>query len=148
MRRSQRTCGLFGLIAAALLAQAGCGGARDGLAREPISGTVTFKGEPLKSGTIQFAPMGSQPGVSSGGMIADGTFQVARVDGPIPGKYTVMIFAAGAPGTASAPGEGSEPAAKVSTAVGLIPIKYNLKSELTAEVKSGGPNSYTFDLQP
>jgi hypothetical protein len=139
---------LIGLIAAALLAEAGCGGARDGLAREPISGTVTFKGEPLKSGTISFTPIGSQAGVSSGGMISDGTFQVKRADGPIPGKYTVMIFATGARGASKAPGEGSEPAAKVSTAVGLIPIKYNLKSELTAEVKSGGPNSYTFDLQP
>jgi hypothetical protein len=31
--------------------------------------------------------------------------------------------------------------------VGAIPMRFNLQSELTAEVKAGGPNDYTFDLK-
>jgi hypothetical protein len=30
---------------------------------------------------------------------------------------------------------------------GSIPLRFNLKTELTAEVTSGGPNTYTFDLK-
>ena len=29
----------------------------------------------------------------------------------------------------------------------LIPPRYNSQTELTAEVKAGGPNTYTFDLK-
>src|SRR5262245_6767445 len=152
MRRMQRACGLLGMLAVTALAPVGCGGAEDNLPREPIAGTVTFNGEPLKSGTIQFVPMAGKDGVSSGGMITDGSFRVNRDDGPIPGKYSVMIFGAGAPGAATAPGEapGQEPkaAGKRSMGVGQIPLRFNLKTELTAEVTPGGPNTYTFDLKP
>jgi hypothetical protein len=146
-----RTCGLLGMIALTVLVPAGCG-AGDDLPREPISGTVTFKGEPVKSGTIQFVPMAGREGVSSGGIITDGSFQVAREDGPIPGTYSVMIFAGDRPRPATKDGvmPGDEPRAegKPALSVGLIPMRFNLKTELTAEVKPGGPNAYTFDLKP
>jgi hypothetical protein len=139
------------MLAAAAVAPVGCGGAEDNLPREPIAGTVTFNGEPLKSGTIQFVPMAGKAGVSSGGMITDGGFQVSRDVGPIPGTYSVMIFGAGGPGATTAPGEGPlrEPkaAGKPAAGVGQIPLRFNLKTELTAEVKPGGPNTYTFDLK-
>jgi len=145
-----RACGLLGMIALAVLVPVGCG-AGDDLPREPISGTVTFDGEPVKAGTIQFVPEAGKEGVSSGGIIADGGFRVAREDGPIPGKYSVMIFAAGRPRAATKEGviPGDEPKAEVkpSLGVGMIPMRFNLKTELTAEVKSGGPNTYTFDLK-
>src|SRR5262249_4550121 len=145
-----RTYGLLGMIALTVLVPAGCG-AGDDLPREPISGTVTFNGEPVKSGTIQFVPMASKEGVSSGGIITNGSFRVAREDGPIPGTYSVMIFAGGRPRAATKEGvmPGDEPVVKgkPSLGVGSIPIRFNLKTELTAEVKPGGPNNYTFDLK-
>jgi hypothetical protein len=30
---------------------------------------------------------------------------------------------------------------------GLIPLRYNFQTELTAEVKAGGPNDFAFDLK-
>jgi hypothetical protein len=146
----QRTCGLLGMLAVAALAPAGCGGAGDNLPREPIAGTVSYNGQPLKSGTIQFVPVGVKDGVSSGGMITDGGFRVSRDDGPIPGKYNVMIFGSGATGATPAPGEApgqEKAAAKPSTGAVQIPLEFNLKTKLTAEVTSGGPNNYTFDLK-
>jgi len=141
---------LLGLPAMLALAAVGCGARGDALPREPISGTVTLDGAPLKSGSILFEPT-AQGAVSSGGMIADGSFRVSRNDGPIPGTYRVMIFAAGAARAPAqpdvVPGQETKSAASSRLGVGLIPIRYNLKTELTAEVKSGGPNTYTFDLK-
>jgi hypothetical protein len=137
---------------------AGCGGAGDRLPREPISGTVTFNGQPLKSGSIQFMPAQTKEGVATGGMITDGWFDVPRDAGPVPGNYQVMIFATGDTPAAADPGPG-EPAgpgiksaipqktARARPTTGLIPLRYNLKSELKAEVEAGGRNIYTFDLK-
>src|SRR5262249_35549567 len=131
----------------------GCG-TGDGLPREPISGSVTFEGQPIPSGSIQFVPQKSKDGIASGGVIADGQFRVARDDGPVPGSYQVMIFAADQTQSASPvepPGAGATPAEKkqapAKRPAALIPPRYNIQSALTAEVKAGGPNLYTFDLK-
>jgi hypothetical protein len=140
--------GVFGMIALVTLATTGCWGGGDNLPREPISGTVTFDNSPLKGGSIQFLPEQSAGGISSGGVITDGRFQVAKADGPIPGKYKVMIFAEGGRGAMKradeAPGR-PEPAAMGPA--GLIPLRYNFQTELTADVKAGGPNDFTYDLR-
>ena len=140
---------------AAACGLAGCGGAIDTLPREPISGTVTFEGEPLKSGSIQFLPDKTKEGITSGGVITDGRFDVAQAEGPVPGQYKVIIFAAGGSGTAANAGEPPGPGPTVekkerldrSRRGGLIPTRYNLQSELKAEVKAGGPNTFAFDLK-
>ena len=44
------------LVCAALGVAVGCSGSDDGLPREPVSGTVTFDGKPLATGTISFMP--------------------------------------------------------------------------------------------
>jgi hypothetical protein len=136
---------------------AGCGGADDNLPREPISGTVTFEGQPIKSGSIQFVPEKTKEGITSGGVITDGHFDVARAVGPVPGQYKVRIFAAGGSGAAANAGEPPGPGPTVEKKEriartgggggGLIPVRYNLQTELTADVKVGGPNTFTFDLK-
>jgi hypothetical protein len=145
----------IGIAVAAAGSLSGCR-AGDDLPREPISGTVTFEGQPIPSGSIQLVPQKTKGGIASGGIIADGQFRVARDDGPVPGTYQVMIFAADETQAASpveppGPGAGATPAAKkqarAKRAATLIPVRYNLQSELTAEVKAGGPNHYTFDLK-
>src|SRR5438132_10117593 len=93
--------GWFAWVAGAACGLAGCGGAGDQLPREPVSGTVTFDGQPLKSGTIRFVPVQTKEGIDSGGMVTDGRFAVPRQEGPVPGNYKVMIFAAGEPGAAA-----------------------------------------------
>ncbi|WP_406697956.1 hypothetical protein V5E97_03790 [Singulisphaera sp. Ch08] len=145
---------LFGKLAATLLLTGGCGSdAVDDRPREPISGTVTFDGQPLKDGTIQLQPASQKEGVASGGTVTDGHFEIPRTEGPVPGNYSVAIYAAA--GTASSgSAEESSPTAPMPRARkslaslrGMIPTRYNIETKLTAEVKSGGPNTYAFDLQ-
>jgi hypothetical protein len=150
MRSARRTSGVLSLIAAIALVLPGCGGREDNLPRQPISGTVTFDGKPLKAGTIQFFPAGQQEGVAAGGFVTDGRFQVEQKDGPVPGKYSVMIFArddAPQPAAAEDAMPGDLKPRRAQTSGGRIPLRYNLQTELKAEVKPGGPNTYAFVLE-
>ncbi len=95
----------LGLAAAAcfiLASAAGCGGG-DPLQRQAVSGTVTFKGQPLDKGTITFLPADSQSKAQPGGAtVANGQFSLPAAQGLAPGKYRVQI---------SSPVGGEEPAA-------------------------------------
>lgn len=153
MRASGDVRGLLGVVAMMALWSAGCGvgGAEgDSRPREPISGTVTFDGRPLEKGTIQFQPSSAAESVAAGGTISAGRFTIPRAEGPVPGKYSVMIYAEANTGsTGSAEGGSPVPAVRKSLAElrGVIPPRYNSATELTAEVKPGGPNEFTFDLK-
>lgn len=142
----------FAAGVAAVLGATGCGGgATDDLPREPAAGTVTFEGQPLENGTIQFQPASEKEGVAAGGMIAGGKFTIPRAEGPVPGKYHVAIFAAGNTSAGSAEGGGGpvtrrDMKVQIKDLRGLIPLRYNIQTELMAEVKSGEPNNYKFDL--
>jgi hypothetical protein len=148
MRVSRRPRGLFGTIAAAVV-MAGCGPGNSPSAREPISGTVTFEGGLLEAGTIQFQPASRAEGVASGGPITAGRFDIPRVEGPVPGKYKVAIFATSADRPSGGSAEAVVPLPRSrdrSARAAGIPPRYNMNSELTADVKPGGPNTFTFDL--
>jgi hypothetical protein len=122
--------------------------AEDNLPREAITGTVTFDGGPLARGTIQFRPATQAEATASGAMIDDGRFAIPRDQGLVPGKYKVQIDSREDAAAPLAGGElpGAIPVAKKKPAA-LIPPRYNTRTELTAEVKSGGPNEFTFDLK-
>jgi hypothetical protein len=124
----------------------GCDGG-DGLPRQAISGMVTFGGQPLADGTIQFQPAVSQggPAVQAGALIADGRYQIGRDEGLVPGTYKVMIFSHGGRG---APGdEAASPGAQTGPPPERIPSRYNLNTTLTAEVKPDQGNGFNFDLK-
>jgi hypothetical protein len=133
-----------GLAALMLIGLVGCGASGEP-PRETISGTVTFDGEPLQEGTIQFMPeTPSTQATSAWGRVSGGKFEVLRDQGPSSGRYSVTIIsggdgAAGQPAGAM-PGEGTPVKEK-------IPEKYNARTTLTAEVKQGGPNTYEFALK-
>jgi hypothetical protein len=141
------------MIAVTALGPLGCGGrVTDDLPRETATGTVTFEGHPLESGTIQFQPASEKEGIAAGGMITEGEFTIPRTEGPVPGRYHVAIFAAGNSGPGSAEGGGGavtrrDMKVQVKDLRGAIPLRYNIQTELVAEVKSGGPNTYKFDLK-
>jgi len=106
----------------------GCGSS-DGTG---VSGTVTLDGQPLKDGTIQFAPTdGKAP--SQAAVIHDGKFSTKLQQT----NYRVEIHATklvdtGAKLDEKGPGGGP-------TAVELLPARYNVQSELTLKVD--GPRS-------
>jgi hypothetical protein len=130
MRHLNRSAALPCLAFAALAA--GCkGGDRCG-----VAGTVSWKGQPVKAGTILFLRPGS-PGPAAGAAIKDGAFEVPASHGLPPGSYKVSVSAAEAlsrpiPATADNPGD---PAPFRET----IPAKYNASTELTFDVVAGGP---------
>ena len=125
---------------------AGCGGATDGLPREAVSGTVTFKGQPLDVGSISFRP--TTTSVAAESLIEKGSYSISRDQGLVPGKYKVLIFAreGSEPKRAEGVAPGSEPRQKQRPA-DLIPPEYNSATTLTAEVTAGGKNTFDFDLK-
>jgi hypothetical protein len=126
---------------------AGCGGPADGLPRQAVGGNVRFKGEPLKDGSIQFQPTSPGEATAAGGLIVDGKYSIPKSEGLVPGKYQVIISGIKAEAAAARtemPGE-SKPA---PVAKDPIPVEYNARSTLTAEIKKDAANQFDFDLQP
>jgi hypothetical protein len=122
---------------------AGCGAAGDGIARQAVSGSVTFGGKPLEQGEITLSPI--QAGPSAGGTIARGTFAIDRMQGPSAGKYRVMIVSIQPTGRQVRDADGP-PGSKVAEKANVIPARYNFKSDLEIDIKKEGENTFKFDL--
>src|SRR5437868_3529045 len=91
-----------GRLAAALLAGLGlitilgCGDDTGLGQRYPVSGTVTFKGQPLEKGRIDFIPVDSANGRPASGEIVGGSYSLTTAvsgDGAMPGQYKVTVTA-------------------------------------------------------
>jgi hypothetical protein len=148
-----------GLVACVILALGalvvpGCGGDELGK-RHPVSGKVTFKGEPVERGTVTFTPADPNAGIrAASGAIVGGSYQLTTQtnnDGAMPGKYKVSIQSKSFDESATLDKEGQplrrdKMMKKVYVqAKNAIPPKYNVPetSGLTAEVPGG---TYDFDL--
>ena len=127
----------FGALAACLaLAAAGCGRG-EGLELYPVSGTVTFNGEPVKDGRIQFK-MAGPGGRSYSAPIADGTYELEAEAGEAAVEITASRIV---PGKVDRSNPGSEePVGEM-----YIPKKYNAATTLKANVKEGS-NDIPFEL--
>jgi hypothetical protein len=115
-----------------------------GCGQEPagstVSGEVTFQGQPLDQGVIEFSPAEGQ-GTLSGAPIKDGRYAVPAENGLAPGKYEVRIYSMeGAvsidQSTEDIPAEPRE----------RIPSQYNAQTTLTAEVKETGENKFDYKI--
>jgi hypothetical protein len=105
---------------------------------------VTFKGQPLDHGTIEFTPATPADGVQTGSVIDNGRYEIPETQGLPPGKYEVVISSAGPgsePRPIELPGDGPPPSPE------RIPAKYNTKSELTIDVTPESDGVYNFELQ-
>ncbi len=157
-----RRCFALGNVIAALgMVVAGGCGSGDDLPRLPISGRVTFDGEPLSGAWIEFRPKGGADVTTLGAMIDEGRFSVSRSDGLVPGDYRVTISKAEAPDAGGAMVKSEPlPKGKVTKAMKLkkaapnpfgfakqlIPEQYNRKSQLVAKVEEGKANDFEFAL--
>lgn len=82
------------LGALALVVSSGCGS--DSPKTVPVTGTISYNGQPLTSGTVMLIPQEGGYG-ATGQIQADGTFQLTSFkpnDGAAPGTYkvTVQVF--------------------------------------------------------
>ncbi|MFH1922280.1 MAG: hypothetical protein ABIP48_20650 [Planctomycetota bacterium] len=128
------------LVAASAIAVIGCSGS--GLPDTvPITGLVTYNGEPVAEAQVSFIPAQGRP--ASGGTGADGRFKLTTFqldDGAVLGEHTVTIAK-----TAPTPGQEDDPYAEQ---ISLIPEKYGKlqDSPLKATVSADGPSEFKFDL--
>jgi hypothetical protein len=122
---------------------AGCGSKDPD--REPVTGVVTFKGEPLSWGKITFTPVDSGVKTKGGATIKGGKFELPKAEGLHPGAYKVAVEYVPPPEPDRSPGSGEGPAAGRQPIE--IPAKYNSDTELRADVKAGGPNALEFNLR-
>lgn len=94
MRRILPVCPrLFVTLTSMAVLSLGCGDDGGLAKRYPVSGKVTYKGEPIKKASINFIPNDPE-GHPAGGKIENGEFVLTTLnsdDGAIPGKYKVTI---------------------------------------------------------
>ena len=115
--------------------------------RVPVAGTVTLGGTMLDRGTIEFHPVST--GSITGGTIRDGRFEIPATTGAFPGSYEVRIFSTDVDAAAEAPTDA--PPGPESERRPLQPERinkrYNIETELTAEIPEGGTSELVFDLE-
>jgi len=126
-------------IAAVGLFALGCG--PGGPKRAAVEGTVKVDGEPVSAGTINFFPADGN-GPSSGGVIANGRYQIAAADGVVVGSNRVEIFGSKPTGrkvpNAARPGEMRDEVAEI------VPVEWNVKSKQVRQVEA---ETNTFDFE-
>lgn len=90
--RLTRLCGVVAPLV--ILPMVGCGDGAAGVPRYDVAGTVTFNGQPVPQGTIQFRPDASQgnSGPAGDAEIVDGRYDTASVgNGTVGGPHEVII---------------------------------------------------------
>ncbi len=129
------------LVAVILAFVSGCS---TSTGRQAVTGSASYKGQPLNGATINFFAVDGPPGPLAGALITGGQFNIPAEHGLEPGTYKVSISAA-VPGGIQTPEEkaaGASPKGKES-----LPEKYNSATTLTAVVKAGDPNRFDFRLE-
>ncbi|MBA4030333.1 MAG: hypothetical protein C0478_05495 [Planctomyces sp.] len=128
------------LLTVLMLGVMGCGGAA-GPPLGQVTGKVTFKNQPVEGALVQFLPADGRP--SFGTTESDGTYRMEYTEGhpgAVVGKHTVRI--------SKEPASGEVPAdVKAKKTIDPLPMKYNAKSILEADVRSGN-NVFDFALEP
>ncbi len=136
---------------------AGCGGSDtsyEGPQRTAVSGTVTFDGQPIPSGTVSFIPQSADQARATG-YIANGTYEIKEGQGPNLGSYRVEFSwkeQVGGEDGESEDGESEDEESEDGSDEGAeyvekLPAKYTTESEITVEFKAG-ETEHNFTLTP
>lgn len=113
-------------------------GCSDGKAK--VTGSVTFDGQPVTSGVVTFVRKEGQL-VREGAVITQGSFQAVLA----PGTYQVELNGQKVSGTRKQKGfDGKDEVLEITEE--LFPDRYNLKTELVAEIKPG-QNTLKFETK-
>jgi hypothetical protein len=117
-----------------------------GPVRHEITGRVTYKGEPVDDGIIEFEPLDNQ-GTKDGSSINNGEYRIPQGKGLLPGRYRVNVYIGD--GTSGAGNASPDtPARRPGTKRGKerAPPEFNKESKQVREVTEGGPNRFDFDI--
>ena len=118
-----------------LIAIAGCGGG--GIPRAAVEGQVTLDGVPIEKGSIFFRPTGETKGMSAGGPIANGRYELPADKGPVVGTNLVEIHADRRTGRKVPVIVGDPREGVKDEVVEAIPDRYNTQTKLTCQIDSG-----------
>jgi hypothetical protein len=141
MRRLVCALALLGSVS-----MVGCGGSSyEGPTRYPLTGKVTLDGEPVNGGSISFLPEmpDSAEQRVTGGPIENGAYSVPAEQGANSGKYRVEVRW---PKPTGKKFKDSDTGEMLDTVKEAVPAKYNIQSELTADV-SAEKTTFDFDLK-
>lgn len=133
LRLLSSRCPLFHFLLAATLLT-GCAG-QQGPPTYPVSGEVTWEGEPLEKGRIIFEPLTADGTRPASGSIEQGQFSFQIEEG----EKRVRVIAEREVGPA-------DPVMGAPRRENFIPPRYNEESELQVEVTPEGENVYSFEL--
>lgn len=135
----------------------GSGGA-DRPETAPVTVTINYKGAAVEGATVTFSPKTRPGGTAAYGKTdSSGSVKLNAFpdkEGVVPGEYDVLVtkmeVKAGSGVSMDDPNyDGGESAEDSAPPKSLIPEKYNAAatSGLTASVKAGQDNPFTFDLE-
>ncbi len=133
---------------------AGCGS--DGPSLVPVTGTLTYNGEPMAGAEVSFAPDAGNPVDTPGIDVTgpDGTFSAKYRNrkGLAPGKYKVLVRKVEIDETANVPPElkdDPEMARLAGLTKDVVPDEYaDLKdTHFTLEVSDSGESDLVFDVK-
>ena len=133
-----------------MLFQPGCGRPSDQPDLGEVTGTVTLDGKPLSGVAVVFQPESGRP--ARGMTDAEGKYELTYIretKGTKVGPNRVEIAPSedGEAEESENTDEESKPAAKASkSGKPTIPARYNVRSELKADVKAG-KNTFDFKLE-
>jgi hypothetical protein len=120
---------LYALMLAAFPLVAGCGSDNGGMV--PVTGHVTWEGQPVTTGNITFTPaeVTKSARLATGQIQSDGSFAMTTLkqgDGVLPGTYRVAISSAPPPPMEIIEGQ--------VIPTGPVPVSYNDPSSSGLEV--------------
>jgi hypothetical protein len=107
----------------------------------PVSGTVEYKGQPVRFGTINFR---AENGATGAAQIVDGKYRIPKEGGLLEGRYRVAI---NYPDPKIPPPTGAEAPGEILPNREMLPKKYNDETELEAEIKAQPSNDASFQLK-
>lgn len=142
MRLKFQQCFLIPIGIIILIANGGCSGTPKPVA---VTGTVTFNGQSVPEGIVQFEPVTANDGQRRDAMIVDGKFTLPAGEGLQPGlNFKVIIRAFKKTGR-------KYPNADVGMSwdekVQYLPPRYNSESDLRVTISSQeSENDLTFEL--
>ena len=128
------------------LITAGCGGGGSdypGEQRYPVSGTVTFQGEPVTGGTISLVADDEKLN-PSGASIENGEFTIPEVKGPNKGAYRIQVYWNKPTGKTIIDTE--DTGEEIAVVEQVIPAQYNDATELTHTI-TGNAETDKIDLK-
>jgi hypothetical protein len=133
----------FGFL---LVLLAGCSDSHGG--RQEITGSVKFKGAPVKEGIVSFEPLDGQE-TRATVMLSAGQFTIPRQQGLQPGRYLLRVSSGDQKVAANpvdadhppGPGGGTNVISKE-----LIPADWNVKSKQERTVSKDGSNRFDIDI--